>query len=130
MLRRFASSALAALTLAAAPALLAQENGTAAKPKQPAMSATPWPDDDVLPRRARFRPVRPARVPCLQARESGHPVVVPGPAGERNLHRRADEEETVDAQRAVSRAGERRRAPSGRPSSEAAAPDVQGLRQG
>jgi hypothetical protein len=48
MLRRFAFSALAALTLAAAPALLAQDNGTAAKPKKPAMSATPWPDDDVL----------------------------------------------------------------------------------
>jgi hypothetical protein len=32
----------------AAPGILAQDTGTAAKPKKPAISIEPWPDDDVL----------------------------------------------------------------------------------
>ena len=46
-MRRLASSALVALLLAV-PAVLAQNSPAAAPAKKPAISATPWPADDVL----------------------------------------------------------------------------------
>jgi hypothetical protein len=47
MTRRLGVPVLVALALAA-PAVLAQQSGTPEKAKKPPMSATPWPDDEIL----------------------------------------------------------------------------------